>query len=79
MKAVVAAFTKENVLVGAFSVITNFRVDLRSKLYCQAFCYLPTLSGGEHARPVPAYVRDKLLALQLNSSGAVEGVLSLSQ
>ena len=33
MKAVVAAFNQENALVGAFSVITNPRVDLRLKLY----------------------------------------------
>ena len=28
MKAVVAAFNQEKALVGAFSVITNFRMDL---------------------------------------------------
>ena len=34
MKAVVAAFNQEKALDGAFSVITNLRVDLRLKLYC---------------------------------------------
>ena len=33
MKAVVAAFNKEKALVGAFSVITNLRMDLRFNLY----------------------------------------------
>ena len=33
MKAVVAAFNQEKALVGAFSMITNFNVDLRLKLY----------------------------------------------
>ena len=33
MKAVVATFNKEKALVGAFSVITNLRMDLRFKLY----------------------------------------------
>ena len=35
MKAVVAAFNQEKALVGAFSVITNFCVDLHFKLYLQ--------------------------------------------
>ena len=33
MKAVVAAFNQEKALVGAFSVITNLRMELRLKLY----------------------------------------------
>ena len=33
MKAVVATFNQEKALIGAFSVITNLRVDLRFKLY----------------------------------------------
>ena len=33
MKAIVAAFNQEKALVGAFSVITNLRMDLRFKLY----------------------------------------------
>ena len=32
LNAVVAAFNQEKALVGAFSVITNFRMDLRFKL-----------------------------------------------
>ena len=33
MKAVEAAFNQEKALVGAFSVITHLRMDLRLKLY----------------------------------------------
>ena len=33
MKALVAAFNQEKALVGAFSVITNLRMDLRLNLY----------------------------------------------
>ena len=33
MKALVGTFNQEKALVGAFSVITNLRVDLRFKLY----------------------------------------------
>ena len=33
MYAVVVAFNQEKALVGAFSVITNLRVDIRLKLY----------------------------------------------
>ena len=36
MKAGVAAFNQEKALVGAFSVITNLRVDIRFKLYSAA-------------------------------------------
>ena len=45
----------------------------------QACCCFPTLSRGELARPVPAHVRYRLLALQLFSSGALEELLSVSQ
>ena len=34
MKAVVAAFNQEKALVGAFSVITNFRMELFEALIC---------------------------------------------
>ena len=34
MKAVVAAVNQEKSLVGAFYVITNYRVELRFKLLC---------------------------------------------
>ena len=40
MKAVVAAFNQEKALVGAFSVITNLRMDLRFKLHTS----VPSLS-----------------------------------
>ena len=33
MKAVVAAFNQEKAVIGAFSVITNLRMDLRLKHY----------------------------------------------
>ena len=33
MKALVGTFNQEKALVGAFSVITNLRMDLRFKLY----------------------------------------------
>ena len=35
VKVVVATFNQEKALVGAFSVITNLRMDLRFKLYCR--------------------------------------------
>ena len=34
MKAVVAAFNQEKALVGAFSVITNLRMELFEALHC---------------------------------------------
>ena len=33
VKAIVAAFNQKKALAGAFSVIRNLRVDLRSQLY----------------------------------------------
>ena len=44
MKAVVAAFNQEKALVGAFSVITNLRMDLRFKLYYSVVNFVP----GDH-------------------------------
>ena len=41
MKAVVAAFNQEKALVGAFSVITNLRMQLFEAL-------VPTVQRGEH-------------------------------
>ena len=66
MKAVVAAFNQEKALVGAFSVITNLRVDLRFKRYYKdgvrhgyyrefgpRYNYKPTLrSAGRYYRGV---------------------------
>ena len=45
MKAVVAAFNQEKALVGAFSVITNLRMDLFEALTSTLLCYnsLPLL------------------------------------
>ena len=47
MKAVVAAFNQEKALVGAFSVITNLRMELFEALVytLQNICYLPNLLG----------------------------------
>ena len=38
MKVVVAAFNKEKALVGAFSVITNLRIDLFEALVTRGVC-----------------------------------------
>ena len=38
MKAVVAAFNQEKALVGAFSVITNLRMELLRHLYLATCC-----------------------------------------
>ena len=48
MKAVVAAFNQEKALVGAFSVITNLRMDLFEALACE----LPVALDGGHAPAV---------------------------
>ena len=39
VKVLVGAFNQEKALVGAFSVITNLRVDLRFKLYLICFSF----------------------------------------
>ena len=41
MKAVVAAFNQEKALVGAFSVITNLRME-----HYEALCFTPVFAGG---------------------------------
>ena len=41
MKAVVAAFNQEKALVGAFSVITNLRMELFEALACTENLYIP--------------------------------------
>ena len=43
MKAVVAAFNQEKALVGAFSVITNLRVELFEALISRYLAQLPSL------------------------------------
>ena len=40
MKVVVAAFNQEKALVGAFSVITNLRMDLSEALLVAGVCVL---------------------------------------
>ena len=67
MKAVVAAFNQEKALVGAFSVITNIRMQLFEAL-------LQTLRREPHvSRPVPycdvAGVRGGTQPLQLDAVG----------
>ena len=49
MKAVVAAFNQENALVGAFSVITNLRMELFEALILPQM--FEPVSGGVTARP----------------------------
>ena len=58
MKAVVAAFNLEKALVGAFSVITNLRMDLFEALV-HTVCDDPSL--------LPATVDDKLVHVTSSS------------
>ena len=48
MKAVVAAFNQEKALVGAFSVITNLRMDLFEALVATFIFQLPASSLSKH-------------------------------
>ena len=48
MKAVVAAFNQEKALVGAFSVITNFRMELFEALVPTAGHVLAPCRSGTH-------------------------------
>ena len=50
MKAVLAAFNQEKALVGAFSVITNLRMELFEAL-------VDMLDGGAHLLAVPGLVQ----------------------
>ena len=52
MKAVVAAFNQEKALVGAFSVITNLRMELFQALFSTHF---PCRSRAEPIHPVVQY------------------------
>ena len=57
MKAVVAAFNQEKALVGAFSVITNLRMELFESLLGTAAQRCPALPSGlynYHQSPPPA-------------------------
>ena len=53
MKAVVAAFNQEKALVGAFSVITNLRMELFQALV--AVCELAIIAICEHEADVERY------------------------
>ena len=56
MKAVVAAFNQEKALVGAFSVITNLRMDLFEALVVTRHQQLTvyTVTRCDHRQPAPA-------------------------
>ena len=45
MKAVVAAFNQEKALVGAYSVITNLRMELFQALFCTEQIFAPARPG----------------------------------
>ena len=47
MKAVVAAFNQEKALVGAFSVITNLRMDFFEALMCRVLIMLLRRQSGQ--------------------------------
>ena len=51
MKAVVAAFNQEKALVGAFSVITNLRMQLFEALMSGAYSKPMPWSGGGSTKP----------------------------
>ena len=50
MKAVVAAFNQEKALVGAFSVITNLRMELFEALVSTSFPWGPAAAAAGHIR-----------------------------
>ena len=52
MKAVVAAFNQEKALVGAFSVITNFRTELFEALVSTVSAVSGTVVLGQWSRGV---------------------------
>ena len=56
MKAVVAAFNQEKALVGAFSVITNLRMDLFESLYITRYNHLAVATAWQ--KPVHLEVRN---------------------
>ena len=47
MKAVVAAFNQEKALVGAFSVITNLRMEIFEALVINVFAVLQAVPDGQ--------------------------------
>ena len=59
MKAVVAAFNQEKALVGAFSVITNLRMELFGALVSTIYYLLPCLL------PIVYITMDRLWPTQL--------------
>ena len=57
MKAVVAAFNQEKALVGAFSVITNLRMDFFEALTAMSTMLMPLRPGRCLPAPAPAAQR----------------------
>ena len=53
VKAVVVAFNQDKALVGAFSVITNLRMELFEALVCSVRCY-QRVHGDLECAPGPA-------------------------
>ena len=83
MKAVVAAFNQEKALVGAFSVITNLRMELFEALPDQLAPqlllqrvevrrdgHLQALAGGRRALAAPLGHRPRDLSLRSSSSSS---------
>ena len=75
MKAVVAAFNQEKALVGAFSVITNLRMDLRFKLYSRQIKL--NLRRAEEIRTLDFEVEFKILGFRINMILGLGGRLAL--
>ena len=67
MKALVAAFNQEKALVGAFSVITNLRMEL-----FEALAWQPTENIGHEVQLLPAPARVARLGLGHAARTALE-------
>ena len=52
VKVVVSVFNQEKALVGAFSVITNLRMDLRLNLYSTLTCLETLPPAPPHSLPL---------------------------
>ena len=69
MKAVVDAFNQEKALVGAFSVITNLRMELFQALYLGRRDYVDHVTGSDPVDGVvnidQEFLHDKRVVVQL--------------